>query len=277
MDYIEGEFLAARRQHAAGLRAGLRRARGHDLGHRLRRAAPARRGTGCHVHLAHMQTRRSIEPCAAPRRAASSHLRGQPLGAVPRTLGRRRDARPVRAVLLGARRHTAPRLGGPQRRHDRHALLRPRAAHARGEGDRLDDRCGGPHGHARHPVPLPLLLDAAQPGELDARARGRAAAEPAEAFGLGASKGAIEVGADADLVDRSIPTRRRRSPTTPSCPDRLDAVRRPRARRASSARSSAAAWSTRTARSSAAPASGDGSHRSAERRPRPPDGRERGL
>ena len=44
MDYIEGEYLAPRREHAAGLRVGLRRARRRHLGHRDRRGAATRRG-----------------------------------------------------------------------------------------------------------------------------------------------------------------------------------------------------------------------------------------
>ena len=112
MDYIEGEYLARGENTPQGYapayaaRDGVIWDTAIDVVLRLAEAS------GCPVHLAHMQTARSIDG-SPPREGARRrrHLRGEPLGAVPVHLGGRRAARPVRAVVLGPRRGARRRSG----------------------------------------------------------------------------------------------------------------------------------------------------------------------
>ena len=217
--------------------------------------------SGCPVHIAHMQTPR-IDRGGAPGEGARRRrdLRGQPLGAVPRRRGTtsRRSARTRSSYWVPGRR---PRrgLGGPARRHHRHHRLRPRAAHPRGEGDRLGRMWSAHTGTPGIQYYYPLMLDAVNRGELDARARGRrwspgAGGEVRPRRVKGSDRAP---GADADIVDRrpghewtitddgvlSQDAAGRRTTAAASAPG-------------SSARSCAAARSTPTAPSSASPATG---------------------
>ena len=174
MDYIEGEILARGENTPQGYAAGLRRARGRDLGHRLRRAAsgsprrPTATSTSCTCRRA-----RSID---AVRRAKARGIKvtcevnhwALFLAHAGRTSS---DSGPYALSYWVPDERRAAVWEGLQRRHDRHALLRPRAAHARGEGGRLDRDVERPHRHARHPVPA-----AAAAGRGQARASSRSSA-----------------------------------------------------------------------------------------------------
>ena len=198
-----GRYLARGENTPAGLRQGVRRARRRHLGHRDRRRPASGRGIRMPVHLAHMQTRRSIEAVRrAKARGVDVTCEVNHWAAVPLDLGGRRAARPVRAVVLGPRRRPRGGLGRPPRRHHRHVLLRPRAAHARGEGGRLDRDVERAHRHPRHPVLLPAPARCRQPGASYPRAGGRPGRRPSRPsiFGLGDRRARCAPGLDADLV-----------------------------------------------------------------------------
>lgn len=209
MDYIEGEYLARGENTPQGYanayasRNGVIWDTAIDVVLRLAEAS------GCPVHLAHMQTARSIDAV------------------------RRAKARGVDVTCEVN--HWGPFLStwGDVERLGPYALSywvpdEGRAAIWEGMRDGTIDVCSSDHApHTREEKEIgwtemwsahtgtpgiqyfyPLLLDAVNKGELTlARVVEMVASVPAEKFGLGGVKGSLQVGADADvvIVDMSSP------------------------------------------------------------------------
>jgi len=202
MDYIEGEYLARGENTPQGYasayaaRSGVIWDTAIDVVLRLAEAS------GCPVHIAHMQTRRSIE---AVRRAKASGV-----------------------DVTCEVNHWAPFLStwDDVERLGPYALSywvpdEGREAIWEGMADGTIDICSSDHApHTREEKEIgwtemwschtgtpgiqyyyPLLLDAVNQGKLTLeRVVKLVATRPAEAFGLQGTKGAIQVGADADLI-----------------------------------------------------------------------------
>lgn len=105
--------------------------------------------TGCRLHIVHVQTRRAIDMMRRVK-AAGLAVTGEVnhWALVPVHLVRHRAPRALRTVLLGPRRRPRGRLGGRQRRDDRHPVVGsrpPTPARRR----RSDGRTPGP----RTPAP----------------------------------------------------------------------------------------------------------------------------
>ena len=243
-----GRVPGPRREHAAGLRAGLRRPRRRHLGHRHRRGAAAGRGLRLPgAHRAHADRAARSTRSAGPRRAGVDvTCEVNHWAPFLVDVGGRRAARPVRAVLLGARRGPRGGLGGHARRHDRHArpptTRRTRARRRRSAGR----RCGAAHtGTPGIQYYYPLLLDAVRPGRAHPRARRRAGRRRVPAAGLRprpATRARSRSGSTrtSSIADLDAPWTITNDGVLSQM--RLDAVRRPRrSARASSARSCAAA------------------------------------
>jgi dihydroorotase len=209
MDYIEGEYLARGENtpkayaSAYAARSGVIWDTAIDVCLRLAEAS------GCPIHIAHMQTRRSIEAV--------------------------RRAKAARVDVTCEVNHWAPFLStwDDVERLGPYALSywvpdEGREAVWEGMADGTIDICSSDHApHTREEKEVgwtkmwschtgtpgiqyyyPLLLDAVNQGKLTLeRVVSLVATRPAEAFGLVGSKGAIQVGADADLViaDMSAP------------------------------------------------------------------------
>jgi dihydroorotase len=209
MDYIEGEILARGDNTPQGYaqayaaREGVIWDTAVDVLLRLAEAS------GCHVHLMHMQTRRSID---AVRRAKARGLKitcevnhwtlflgawddVERLGPYALSYWLPDDAR--EAVWEGLLDGTIDMLSSDHAPHTREekevGWTKMWSAHTGTPGVQWQ---------------LPLLLDAAQRGELPLeRAVELTARRPAQVFGLGERKGTIAPGFDADLaiVDLDAP------------------------------------------------------------------------
>ena len=209
MDYIEGEYLARGENTpeayatAYASRSGVIWDTAIDVVLRLAEAS------GCPVHIAHMQTKRSIE---AVRRAKAAGV-----------------------DVTCEVNHWGPFLStwDDVERLGPYALSywvpdEGRAAIWEGMVDGTIDICSSDHApHTREEKEIgwtkmwschtgtpgiqyyyPLLLDAVNQGKLTLeRVVGLVATRPAEAFGLWGKKGAIQVGADADLVVANMNSR----------------------------------------------------------------------
>jgi dihydroorotase len=221
MDYIEGEYLArgdnTPRGYASAYaaRSGVIWDTAIDVVLRLAEAS------GCPIHIAHMQTRRSID---AVRRAKAAGV-----------------------DVTCEVNHWGPFLStwDDVERLGPYALSywvpdEGREAIWEGMADGTIDICSSDHApHTRDEKEIgwtqmwschtgtpgiqyyyPLLLDAVNKGKLTLeRVIGLVATRPAEAFGLWGKKGAIQVGADADLVvaDMSSPWTIRNSGVLSRC------------------------------------------------------------
>jgi dihydroorotase (multifunctional complex type) len=202
MDYIEGEYLARGENTPQGYasayasRSGVIWDTAIDVVLRLAEAS------GCPVHIAHMQTRRSVE---AVRRAKAAGV-----------------------DVTCEVNHWGPFLStwDDVERLGPYALSywvpdEGRAAIWEGMADGTIDICSSDHApHTREEKEIgwttmwschtgtpgiqyyyPLLLDAVNNGKLTLdRVVSLVATRPTEAFGLMGTKGAIQIGADADLV-----------------------------------------------------------------------------
>jgi dihydroorotase (multifunctional complex type) len=202
MDYIEGDYLGRGENtpeayaSAYAAREGVIWDTAIDVVLRLSEAS------GCPVHIAHMQTRRSID---AVRRAKARGLDVtcevnhwalflstwqdvQTLGPYALSYWVPDDAR--EAVWEGLRDGTIDMIASDH------------APHTREEKEVGWTRMWSAHtGTPGLQYFYPLLLDAVASGQLSLqRAVEAAALAPARAFGLGRSKGQIAVGLDADLV-----------------------------------------------------------------------------
>jgi dihydroorotase len=209
MDYIEGEYLARGDNTPQGYasayaaRSGVIWDTAIDVVLRLAEASD------CPVHVAHMQTRRSIE---AVRRAKAAGV-----------------------DVTCEVNHWAPFLStwDDVERLGPYALSywvpdEGRAAIWEGMADGTIDICSSDHApHTREEKEIgwtkmwschtgtpgiqyyyPLLLDAVNNGKLTLdRVVSLVATRPAEAFGLMGTKGAIQIGADADLVVADLDSR----------------------------------------------------------------------
>jgi dihydroorotase-like cyclic amidohydrolase len=209
MDYIEGEYLARGDNTPQGYasayaaRSGVIWDTAIDVVLRLAEASD------CPVHVAHMQTRRSIE---AVRRAKAAGV-----------------------DVTCEVNHWAPFLStwDDVERLGPYALSywvpdEGRAAIWEGMADGTIDVCSSDHApHTREEKEIgwtkmwschtgtpgiqyyyPLLLDAVNNGKLTLdRVVSLVATRPAEAFGLKGTKGAIQIGADADLVVADMDSR----------------------------------------------------------------------
>jgi dihydroorotase (multifunctional complex type) len=202
MDYIEGEILARGDNTPQGYASAYAAREGViwdtacDVLIRLAEAAD------CHVHLMHMQTRRSID---AVRRAKARGIKVTcEVNHWTLFLGRWEQIEEQGPYVLS---YWVPDDA--------------RAAVWEGIGDGTIDMLSSDHApHTREEkevgwtemwkahtgtpgiqYQLPLLLDAVKAGKLSLeRAVELTASRPAEVFGLKGVKGAIEVGADADLA-----------------------------------------------------------------------------
>jgi dihydroorotase-like cyclic amidohydrolase len=202
MDYIEGEILARGDNTPQGYASAYAAREGViwdtacDVLIRLAEAAD------CHVHLMHMQTRRSID---AVRRAKARGIKVtcevnhwtlflghweqiEEKGPYVLSYWVPDDARA--AVWEGLNDGTIDMLSSDH------------APHTREEKEVGWTQMWKAHtGTPGIQYQLPLLLDAVKRGELTLeRAVELTASRPAEVFGLAGVKGSIEVGADADLV-----------------------------------------------------------------------------
>jgi dihydroorotase len=202
MDYIEGEILASGENTPQGYakayaaREGVIWDTACDVLLRLAEASD------CHIHLMHMQTRRSIE---AVRRAKARGVKVtcevnhwalflahwddvERLGPYALSYWVPDDARA--AVWEGLNDGTIDMLSsdhGPHTREEKEI----------GWTEMWKAHTGTPGVQYQ----LPLLLEAAGEGKLSLeRAVELTAERPAEVFGLGATKGSIAVGLDADVV-----------------------------------------------------------------------------
>lgn len=202
MDYIEGEYLARGENtpqayaSAYAARQGVIWDTAIDVILRLAEAS------GCPVHIAHMQTRRSIE---AVRRAKSRGVDVtcevnhwalflstwhdvETLGPYALSYWVPDDARD--AVWDGLNDGTIDMISSDH------------APHTREEKEIGWRKMWSSHtGTPGIQYYYPMLLDAVTQGKISlARAVDAAAVQPSEAFGLAGSKGRIAVGYDADLV-----------------------------------------------------------------------------
>ena len=173
---------------------------------------------------AHIQTRRRRSSVGGPRRRQRVTCELNPWALFLGNDWATSSARLVRALLLGAGEARAAVWEG-LRRHDRHDLHRPRAAHPRGEGARLD-QMGSAHRHSR-PSSTSRCSSTPWAGRSDARAGGRRAAGARPRPSGWRDKGRIEVGS-TPTSRSSTSTRRGRSRRHRPVQDRLDAVCRPR-------------------------------------------------
>jgi dihydroorotase len=202
MDYIEGEILARGDNTPAGYaqayaaRDGVIWDTACDVLLRLSEASD------CHIHLMHMQTRRSID---AVRRAKARGVKVtcevnhwalflahwddvERLGPYALSYWVPDDARA--AVWEGINDGTIDMLSSDHAPHTREEK-------EVGWTEMWKAHTGTPGIQWQ----LPLLLDAVDEGKLTLeRAVELTASRPAEVFGLGAVKGAISVGLDADIV-----------------------------------------------------------------------------
>ena len=233
MDYIEGEILARGENTPQALRAGVRRARGRHLGHRDRLLLRLAEASGCHVHLMHMQTRRSID---AVRRAKARGIKVtceinhwslflgswddvEKLGPYALSYWNPDDAKA--AVWEGLLDGTIDMMSSDH------------APHTREEKEVGWTKMWSAHtGTPGIQYQLPLLLDLVNKGKLTLeRAIEAVCSRPAEVFGLGADEGRHHA--------RRRRRPRRRRPRQPvddherqrALALRLDAVRRPRVQR----------------------------------------------
>ena len=178
---------AARR---ACLRQGLRRPRRHDLGNRDRdTVAAATRGRLPPAYPAHadLGQRRSDPPGQGGRSARD--VRDQSVGAVPRLrLGAIERLGSYALSYWVPEKNLPSLLGRPRRRHHRHRRHRPRAAYARGKGDRLAGRVEGAYRHAVDPVLRQHGSDRGARGQDPARARGRRLLDAAGAASSGSRR-----------------------------------------------------------------------------------------
>jgi dihydroorotase len=202
MDYIEGEFLARGENTPEGYAQAYAAREGviwdSAVGTLLRLAE----ASGCHVHLMHMQTRRSIQ---AVREAKARGIEVtcevnhwtlflarwsdvKELGPYALSYWVPDDAR--EAVWEGLLDGTIDMLSSDH------------APHTREEKEVGWERMWSAHtGTPGVQYQLPLLLEAALDGQLSLeRAVELVASRPAEVFGLREAKGVIAPGADADLV-----------------------------------------------------------------------------
>jgi dihydroorotase (multifunctional complex type) len=202
MDYIEGEFLARGDNTPEGYAQAYAAREGVIWDSAVDTLIRLAEASGCHVHLLHMQTRRSVD---AVRRAKA---RGLPISCEVNhwalflatwddvgTLGPYAlsywvpdDAR--EAVWEGVRDGTIDMLSSDH------------APHTREEKEIGWEKMWSAHtGTPGVQYQLPLLLDRVVGGELSLeRAVEMTARRPAEVFGLGGIKGTLEPGADADVV-----------------------------------------------------------------------------
>ncbi len=202
MDYIEGEILARGDDTPRGYASAYHAREGVIWDTAVDTLIRLSEASGCHVHLMHMQTRRSID---AVRRAKARGLKitcevnhwslflgtmedVDRLGPYALSYAMLDDARD--AVWDGLRDGTIDMLSSdhaPHTREEKEVGWKSMwAAHTGTPGIQYQ---------------LPLLLDVAAEGKLSLeRALELVASRPAEVFGLKERKGAIDVGLDADLV-----------------------------------------------------------------------------
>lgn len=202
MDYIEGGFLARGENTPAGYASAYAARNGVIWDTAVDVVLRLAEASGCRIHIAHMQTSRSIE---AVRRAKDRGLDVtcevnhwalflstwhdiQTLGPYALSYWVPDDARA--AIWDGLRDGTIDMISSDH------------APHTREEKEIGWTQMWSAHtGTPGIQYYYPLLLDAVRQGRLTIeRAVDAAAFRPAKAFGLQASKGQIAVGSDADLV-----------------------------------------------------------------------------
>lgn len=202
MDYIEGEILGRGDNTPEGYAQAYAAREGVIWDTAVSTLLRLAEASGCHVHLMHMQTRRSID---AVRRAKANGIRVtcevnhwtlflarwedvKELGPYALSYWVPDDAR--EAVWEGLLDGTIDMLSSDH------------APHTREEKEVGWTEMWSAHtGTPGVQYQLPLLLDAALDGKLSLeRAVELVASRPAEVFGLGETKGVVLPGADADLV-----------------------------------------------------------------------------
>jgi dihydroorotase len=202
MDYIEGEFLARGENTPEGYAQAYAAREGviwdSAVGTLLRLAE----ASGCHVHLMHMQTRRSIQ---AVREAKARGIRVTcEVNHWTLFLGRWSDVKELGPYALSYWVPDDAREAVWEGLLDGtiDMLSSDHAPHTREEKEVGWERMWSAHtGTPGVQYQLPLLLEAALDGQLSlARALELVASRPAEVFGLRETKGVIAPGADADLV-----------------------------------------------------------------------------
>jgi dihydroorotase len=202
MDYIEGEFLARGENTPEAYASAYAARDGVIWDTAIEVILRLSEASGCPIHIAHMQTRRSIEAVRRARERGvdvtcevnhwalflSTWNDVQTLGPYALSYWVPDDARA--AVWEGLQDGTIDMIASDH------------APHTREEKEIGWTQMWSAHtGTPGIQYYYPLLLDAVTKGQLTLqRAVEAAALRPAQAFGLGRSKGQIAVGYDADLV-----------------------------------------------------------------------------